>query len=150
MLGLTERIRFKFTFKGIPRTTHCYQYSGLSCWYNKEQTVWIDFKECNYNLHEWDDRTIGDILLYHINLAVIHGLIDQNMFYGECKNEDWDPLYIWNIKLILGLGMGDYQIHTFNELFQYQKYIQPQSIMAEHDFHSGKLKIPYHYHHKDK
>lgn len=141
-------MNFRFTFKGFPLGTHCYKYSNLCCWYNRDQVVWIDFKNCDYDLDIWDDRTVGDILLYHINLAVVNGLIDQNMFYGECKNEGWDPLYMWNIKLVLGMGMGDYQIHTFNELFEYEKEIPPQHVMVEYDMRTGKDKIPYHYHKK--
>lgn len=144
-------MNFKFTFKGIPPKTHCYKYSNLSCWYNQEQVVWIDFKLNEYYewfMKEYDDETISNIMIYHINLAVIHGLIDQNMFYGECKNEGWDPLYAWNIKLILGCGMGDLGNYKFNELFDYQKRFEPQSVFAEMDLRTGELKIPYHYHKK--
>lgn len=141
-------MNFKFTFRGFPHHTHCYRYSGLSCWYNEKQTVWIDFRDCDYDLHEWDDRTVGDILLYHINLAVVHGLIDQNMFYGECKNEGWDPLHMWNIKLVLAKGMGDYQIHKFSELFDYEEKFPKKSVMVEYDFKTRQTIIPYHYHKK--
>lgn len=144
-------MNFKFTFKGIPSKTHCYVYSGLSCWYNQEQVVWTDFKHNEYQ--EWfqkyyDDEIISKIMSFHINLAVVHGLIDQNMFYGTCKDENWDPLWMWNIKLILEIGMGDLDNYKFKEFFGHQKHFEPQSIMAECDLKTGELKIPYHYHKK--
>ncbi len=142
-------MNFRFTFKGIPPKTHCYVHSGLACWYNEEQVAWIDFKNFHFpELFQELDEIISSVMLYHINLAVVHGLIDQNMFYGECKNEGWDPLYMWNIGLILALGMGDLVDYKFKELNNYSPYIEPQSIMAEHNLKTGEVKIPYHYHKK--
>ena len=80
-------MNFRFTFKGIPPKTHCYKYNGLSCWYNMDQVVWMDFKdsEFDFNSEMEDDDMMINILVHHLNVAIMHGLIDQQMFFGECK-----------------------------------------------------------------
>src|SRR5690349_7046500 len=141
-------MNYKFYFHGIPKWTHTYMYSSLVGWNNERESILVDFKNCDYNLFKWADETVCDILIYHINLAVVHGLIDQNMFYGECKKEGWDPKHFWNIKLILGMGMGDWSIHTFDELFEYDKKPSPKRIFVEYNHKTGRMERPRHYYRK--
>lgn len=73
------------------------------------------------------------------------------MFFGECKNEGWDPKYTWNQGLILGQGMGDLDEHEFKQIFPEScKKHEEGRIMRELDPYTGRHKRPTHYYKKQK
>lgn len=142
-------MKYRFYFKKSLAFTHVIMYSGLVGWYNEKGCIMIDFNQCIYNLPNESDEDLVDMMIYHLNLVFIHSLIDQSMFYGECKNEGWDPKYTWNQGLILGQGMGDWGIHEFKELFpQHCNKYEKGRIMMELNPYTGRHKRPIHYYNK--
>lgn len=142
-------MKYRFYFKKSLAFTHVVMYSGLAGWYNEKQCMMIDFNSCIYNLPLESDDDLVDMMIYHLNLAFIHSLIDQNMFYGECEKEGWNPKYTWNQGLILSQGMGDLNDHKFRDLFpQSCKKHEKGRIMRELNPYTRRHKRPTHYYKK--